>query len=173
MALVILLHGASSSGKSTLAAAIRQAADRPLLHLSFDHFRDSGAWQPEAYPDWRAARPAFFSGFHRAVAGFADAGNSLILEHILDTPGWHYELQQLLDAHSLLFIGLRTPLDTLQARETARGNRAPGSAACDAAHIHQGLSYDLELDGTAAPQDNARRVCAHLTDDLPRSRFFT
>lgn len=172
MALVIFLHGASSSGKSTLAAAIRTAAPRPFLHLSIDHFRDSGAWDPSAYPDWPAARPAFFSGFHRGAAGFADAGNSVILEHILDTPGWHQELQQLLRAHSVLFIGLRTPLDVLKAREAARGNRPWGSAARDAAHIHEGLSYDLELDGTAVPGDSARLICARLSEDLPRSRFF-
>jgi chloramphenicol 3-O phosphotransferase len=172
MALVIILHGASSSGKSTLAAAIRAAADRPLLHLSIDHLRGSGAWAPADYANWQAARPAFFSGFHRAVAGFADAGNDLILEHILDTPGWHQELQQLLGGHSVLFVGLKTPLDALQAREAARGDRAPGSAARDAALVHKGLSYDLELDGTAAPQDNARRICARLAAGLPRSRFF-
>ncbi|WP_417679271.1 hypothetical protein [Pseudodonghicola sp.] len=40
MALILFLHGASSSG----------------------------TWTPAAYPDWRAARPGFFSGFHRALA---------------------------------------------------------------------------------------------------------
>jgi len=37
MALVIFLHGPSSSGKSTLAAELRRRAVRPLLHLSIDH----------------------------------------------------------------------------------------------------------------------------------------
>ena len=48
MALILFLHGPSSSGKSTLAAAIREASDRPYLHLSIDHLRDSGAWEPSA-----------------------------------------------------------------------------------------------------------------------------
>ncbi len=172
MALVIVLHGASSSGKSTLAAAIRAAADRPFLHLSIDHLRDSGAWKPAGYPDWHAARPAFFSGFHRAVAGFADAGNDLILEHILDTPGWHQELQGLLALHQILFIGLNTPPAALEEREHTRGDCPAGSAARDAAQVHHGLSYDLSLDGTAAPEANAARVIARLSSPPVRSRFF-
>ena len=148
MALILFLHGPSSSGKSTLAAAIREASDRPYLHLSIDHLRDSGAWEPSAYPDWKTARPRFFSGFHRAIAGFADAGNDLIVEHILDTPGWHAELQALLASHNVMFIGLMAPLATLEARETARGDRPAGSAAQDFTHVHNGLSYDISLDST-------------------------
>ncbi|WP_405108692.1 chloramphenicol phosphotransferase CPT family protein [Phaeobacter sp. BS52] len=61
MALILFLHGASSSGKSTLATALREQASRPFLHLSIDHLRDSGAWRPADYPDWPTARPAFFA----------------------------------------------------------------------------------------------------------------
>ncbi|MGE4327906.1 MAG: hypothetical protein AB7E21_17635 [Pseudodonghicola sp.] len=68
MALNLFLHGASSSGKSTLARQLRLRARRPFLHLSINHLRDSGTWIPAAYPDWRAARSGFFSGFHRVLA---------------------------------------------------------------------------------------------------------
>ncbi|MGY9050207.1 hypothetical protein P775_25285 [Puniceibacterium antarcticum] len=80
MTLILFLHGASSSGKSTLTRAIRASAGRPFLHLSLDHFRDSGALDPKAYPDWAAARPAVFDGMHRAMAAFAEAGNDLIVD---------------------------------------------------------------------------------------------
>lgn len=173
MAHILFLHGASSSGKSTLARALRTAAPMPFLHLSIDHLRDRGAWDPTAYPDWRSARPQFFSGFHRALAGFADAGNDLIVEHILDTPGWHAELASLLRAHHILFIGLHTPLETLCAREEARGDRPKGSAAVDFERIHKGLSYDLTLDGTAAPATNAERALRALQRQQAPSQFFT
>jgi len=172
MALVIFLHGPSSSGKSTLAAELRRRAVRPFLHLSNDHLRDSGAWDPASYPDWRGARPGFFSGFHAAVAGFAGSGNDLIVEHILDTPGWQAELQVLLAAHDVLFVGLHTPLPALQQREAARGDRVRGSAAQDFHSVHAGLTYDITLDGTASISDSARHVLAALQDPLPRSGFF-
>ncbi|NIZ13479.1 chloramphenicol phosphotransferase CPT family protein [Phaeobacter sp. HF9A] len=172
MALILFLHGASSSGKSTLAAEIRKQAGRPFLHLSIDHLRDSGAWDAKTYPDWPSARPAFFSGFHRAIAGFADAGNDLIVEHILDTPGWHGELQKLLRPHEVLFVGLHTALGTLNARETRRGDRPKGSAARDHDSVHHGLSYDLVLDGAAAPTQNAAEVLSCFHKASPSSNFF-
>ena len=122
---------------------------------------------------WRSARPQFFSGFHRALAGFADAGNNLIVEHILDTPGWHSELISLLQSHQVLFIGLQTPLETLRAREKARGDRPIGSAAADYERVHKGLSYDLTLDGTADPATNAERTLSALQRQQAPSQFFT
>ncbi len=172
MATILFLHGPSSSGKSTIAAAIRCASDRPWLHLSIDHLRDSGFWTPSAYKAWSTARPGFFDGFHRAVAGFADAGNDPILEHILDTPAWHTALQHLLAAHTLLFIGVHAPLQALKQREYRRGDRPAGSAARDHVYVHNGLSYDLELDGTADPQANAAKVLATLTTPPTPSHFF-
>ncbi|TNJ45105.1 chloramphenicol phosphotransferase CPT family protein [Phaeobacter sp. B1627] len=173
MALILFLHGPSSSGKSTLATEIRkQATDRALLHLSIDHLRDSGVWTPSAYADWKTARPAFFSGFHRAIAGFATAGNDLILEHILDTPGWLSELRTLLAGQQLLFVGLHTPLATLVAREKERGDRPAGSAAADFERAHRGLSYDLIVDGTAPARSNAATILAALPQPGTQSRFF-
>ncbi|WP_416369286.1 chloramphenicol phosphotransferase CPT family protein [Tritonibacter mobilis] len=172
MAMILFLHGPSSSGKSTLAKAIREASSRPLLHLSIDHLRDSGAWEPQAYPDWAGARAGFFSGFHRAVKAFADAGNDLILEHILDTPGWHTDLQQLFCGHKVIFIGLTPSLSTLETREAARGDRPAGSAARDFEHVHRDLSYDLTLDGSAPLQESVRSILSMTSAPPARSRFF-
>jgi hypothetical protein len=39
---IIFIHGASSSGKSTLARAIQTQISEPFWHVSIDHIRDSG-----------------------------------------------------------------------------------------------------------------------------------
>ncbi|MFS4581763.1 chloramphenicol phosphotransferase CPT family protein [Phaeobacter sp. C3_T13_0] len=173
MAVILFLHGPSSSGKSTLASELRRQSRSPFLQMSIDHFRDSGAWNPADYPNWPSARPAFFNGFHRAVAGFADAGNDLIVEHILDTPGWHQDLQILLAGHDLFFIGLDAPLVTLNQREVIRGDRPLGSAAADAAYVHDGLTYDLRLDGTYSAATSAAAILRKLEKPLALSQFFT
>ena len=157
MSRIIFLHGASSSGKSTLAQAIRAASPDPWMHLCFDTCRDSGALKPDSYPNWPDKRSAVFSALHQSFQAFADAGLDLILEHILDTPGWHANLQQRFASHDLLFVGLHTPANTLDARE-------------DATRIHAGLNYDLELDGTAPPQFNAKQVLTATPS--PSSAFF-
>lgn len=172
MSRIVLLHGASSSGKTTLATALQTHASVPFLRLSFDTYRDSGALPPRR-GDWAQIRDRMFDGLHRSFAAFADSGCDLIIEHILDTPGWHEQLRTLFAGHALLFVGVLTPPDVLAQRETARGDRRIGSAAEDAARIHRGLRYDLTLDGTAPPEANADRILAAL--DLPgppRSAFF-
>ena len=136
---IILLHGASSSGKSTLAKALQAASPTPLLHLSIDHLRDSETLPDQALKtgrfQWADMRAQVFDGFHRALSAYASAGNNLIVEHILDTAGWLDELQSLLRPFDVLFVGIHTPLAALNARETARGDRPKGSAAEDFAYI--------------------------------------
>src|SRR5690349_9463134 len=43
---IILLNGASSSGKSTLSAALRDGLDEPFLHVSSDRFVAAGMLPP-------------------------------------------------------------------------------------------------------------------------------
>ncbi|MEM1371265.1 MAG: chloramphenicol phosphotransferase [Pseudomonadota bacterium] len=172
MSRIIFLHGASSAGKSTLAQAIRAESRDPWLHLSLDHFSESGAISARYFQRWPSQRAVFFDGMHRAFAGFADAGNDLIIEHILDTAGWHSALQKGLKGHDILFVGLRTALDLLKRREIKRGDRPIGSAARDYSLIHEGLRYDVELDGAASPEANAKRIMLAWQDSGEPSKFF-
>lgn len=93
MSQIIFLHGASSSGKSTIARELQARIEKPLWHISIDHLRDSGVLPIERFRngdfDWTEVRAAFFDGFHASLAAYANAGNDLILEHILDTNGWN------------------------------------------------------------------------------------
>nr|WP_210258426.1 hypothetical protein [Rhizobium sp. 57MFTsu3.2] len=84
------MHGASSSGKSTIAKALQARIEKPFWHISIDHLRDAGVLPTERFRSgdfrWADVRAAFFDGFHGSLKAYADAGNDLILEHILD--GW-------------------------------------------------------------------------------------
>ncbi len=42
MSHIIFLHGASSSGKSTIAKELQSRIEVPFWHISIDHLRDSG-----------------------------------------------------------------------------------------------------------------------------------
>lgn len=82
---VIILNGASSSGKSTLAKALQHALDEPFLYVSSDQFVASGML-PERRDDegpfswWNEMRPRFFKGFHQCLPALAGAGNDLLVE---------------------------------------------------------------------------------------------
>lgn len=176
MANVLFLHGASSSGKTTLAQEILGQASAPLWHLSIDHLRDAGIWRMEQFgqgrAEWRAYRERYFAGFHAAIAAVAKAGNDILLEHILDTPHWVSDLRQGLADQNVFFVRLDTPEDVLRARETARADRPEGSAVKDASHIHKGLTYDLTLKGTTPVMSNVAQLRAAWDVHLPPSAFF-
>jgi chloramphenicol 3-O phosphotransferase len=173
---VIFLHGASSSGKSTLARALQAKLPEPFWHYSIDHLRDSGVLPSARIKGgdfaWRDMRAAFFDGFHRSVAAFADAGNNIILEHILDTPGWREQLARLLALHDVLFVGLHISVDELNRREQARGDRPAGSAEADYYSIHRGLRYDLEVRSDADLDANVAAILAAWSGPRGRSALF-
>lgn len=49
MAQIIFLHGASSSGKSTIAKALQKRIEKPFWHISIDHLRDAGVLPTERF----------------------------------------------------------------------------------------------------------------------------
>lgn len=173
---IIFLHGPSSAGKSTLARAIQARIAAPFWHYSIDHLRDAGVL-PSARIEagefaWRDIRENFFEGFHRSIGAFADAGNNLIVEHILDTPGWREALAGRLAVHAVLFVGLRLSLAELNRRERARGDRPLGSAEADYHRVHEGLRYDLEVNTEQPVEANADAVIAAWRTRTGRSSFF-
>lgn len=169
---IIFIHGASSSGKSTLARAVQAEIDEPFWHVSIDHLRDSGMLPRERFRrgdfDWKSHRQAFFEGFHRSLVAYASAGNNLILEHILEEPKWSSMLAILLQPFDVFFVALHADLDDLVRREALRGDRRIGSAADDFHRIHKGQRYDLELPaGQSAAENAARLIAAWKTRHSP------
>lgn len=148
---IIFLHGASSSGKSTLARALQDALPLPFWHISIDHLRDSGVLPSARLKagdfSWSDMRPRFFDGYHRSLAAYASAGNNLIVEHILDGQGMFEQLVDLFAPFDVFFVALHCPPDLLTERERLRGDRPIGSAIKDYHTIHQDRDYDLQLDG--------------------------
>ena len=160
----ILLNGASSSGKSSIARAVQARIGEPFWHFSIDHLRDAGVLPLDRirsgeFP-WSGQREAFFEGFHQSLKAFLAPGNNLIVEHIVETPAWMQQLTILLESADVFFVGVHCPLAELERRERARGDRPIGSAAQDFQNIHRHAVYDLELDGTHRPETNADRLIA-------------
>lgn len=161
---IIFIHGASSSGKSTIARQLQAEIELPFWHISFDHLRDSGVLPSARFAskefDWSEVRPKFFSAFHQSLAAYAGAGNNLIVEHILDTEGWLDVLRTLLAPFDVYFVGVHCPLPLLVERELARGNRPVGSARQDFETIHVGRRYDLEVSSENGVEANIAAILA-------------
>jgi chloramphenicol 3-O phosphotransferase len=153
---VIFLNGASSSGKSTLAAALQRALPEPFLHVSSDHLVDSGML-PERRNDggpfdwWERVRPRFFDGFHRCLPALAHARNDLVVEHIIEFAAWRAQLARLLAGLDVFLVGVHCDLDELDRREKDRGDRriGEGRTHVETDVIHTFGPYDFDVDTTA------------------------
>ena len=112
---VILLNGASSAGKSSIARAVQARIDAPFWHYSIDHIRDSGMLPMDRIRRgdfvWSEMRPAFFDGFHRSLPALVGAGNNLIVEIIFETREWLADVVGLLAPFDVFFVGVHCDLE--------------------------------------------------------------
>lgn len=174
---IILLNGASSSGKSTLAAALQARLEDAFWHYSIDHLLGAGIL-PRARIDsgefpWAGLRPAFFEGFHRSIRSLAESGNNLIVEHIVETQEWKERLAGLLAPFDLFFVGVHCPLPELERREKQRGDRRAGEARQDFETTHTFCQYDFEVDTRQATELSTASILVAWRSRRGPSAFYS
>lgn len=159
---VILLNGASSSGKTTLALALQDLLPEPFLHFSFDHLREGGILPMDRIKsgefDWSGMRLAVFNAYHRCLAAMADAGCNVLADHIIETEAWRSELAALLVGTDLFVVEVFCPLEVLEARERDRGDRRIGEARRDFETCYDICDADLRVDSSAPAVVNAKLI---------------
>lgn len=149
---IILLNGTSSAGKSTLAKALRVKLDSQFHYFASDQLADAGFRPDDEEVRW-TYRNAFFHGFHRSIAAFAEAGLDLLVEHIIEEQSWADELHALLQPFDVFWVGVHAPVSELERRERLRGDRTLGEALY---HLktHNFCTYQIEVDTTAPVDEN-------------------
>jgi len=172
---IFLLNGASSSGKSTLAAALQATLDEPFWHYSIDHLLAARVLPKNRIESgdflWRDMRPQFFAGFHASLPALAAAGNNLVVEHIVETEEWMNRLTSLLRGHDVFFVGVHCAIDELERRERARGDRRIGEARADFETTHHFCSYDFEVWSTNPVEENSKKIIAAWNTRSTASAF--
>ena len=159
---IIFLNGTSSSGKSSIAGQLLLMLDPPHFHLSVDAINGMRAKQKTRELDdaeLQAVLTRTRAGFHRAVAGLAEAGNDVIADHVLSEPWRLLDCLAVMAGYQVVFVGVRCSQGELERRERERGDRTPGMAAAQEALVHAHGLYDVECDTTtASPYDCAVRI---------------
>lgn len=96
-------------------------------------------------------------GMRHAVAAMAGQGNDLIVDEVVLGGEWA-EYDRLLVGHAVTKVGVLAPLDVLEARERARGDRAIGLARGQFDVVHRGAVYDLTVDSSV----HSAQACAEI-----------
>ena len=168
MTQMIVLNGGSSSGKSSIARALQ--AVLPGLWLTFgtdvlaealpgrgDDPRSGLVLEPDGTvtvkPEYRAVEEIWYQG----LAVMASRGASLILDEVFLSGGaGQRRLRALLGDLDVLWAGVHCDPLVAAEREAARPDRVRGMATSQAAAVHAGVVYDVEVDTT----DCSAAACA-------------
>jgi chloramphenicol 3-O phosphotransferase len=170
---IVLLNGASSAGKSSIARALLDVLDTPWFHMAVDAFGEmrSEVRIPDA--DVAAMLTRTRAGFHRAVAGMASAGNDVVMDHVLSERWRLDDCLEVFTGLDVVFVGVHCPVEELARRELARGDRIPGQAAAHVAQVHAHGLYDVTVDSSRlTPAEAAAHIAAHLRERPPGPAAF-
>lgn len=176
MTRVIVVNGGSSSGKSGIIRCLQAVLPDPWLALGTDtlvqampaSMRTSDAgieFAPDGEvivgPEFRTLEAAWIAG----VAAMAREGARVIVDEVfLGGAGSQRRWREALGELRVLWVGVRCDGAVAAGREVARGDRIIGMAASQATVVHQGVTYDLEVDTTHTESiDCARTIAERLT----------
>ncbi|MCX5195595.1 chloramphenicol phosphotransferase CPT [Streptomyces sp. NBC_00249] len=172
---VIVVNGGSSSGKSGIVRCLQAVLPDPWLALGTDtlveampasmQVSDGGIGfaadgEVTVGPEFRTLEAAWIEG----VAAMARAGARVIVDEVFlggasSQQRWRSALGEL----QVLWVGVRCEAVVAAGREVARGDRTVGMAASQAETVHQGVTYDLEVDtARAEAMECARAIAAHV-----------
>ncbi|MFF1644662.1 chloramphenicol phosphotransferase CPT [Streptomyces sp. NPDC058240] len=172
---MIVLNGGSSSGKSGIARCLQAVLPDPWLTFGVDtlveampaSMRTSDAgieFAPDGEvivgPEFRTLETAWIEG----VVTMARAGAGVIVDEVfLGGAASQQRWQKALGGLPVLWVGVRCESAVAAAREVARGDRVPGMAVSQADVVHQGVTYDVEVDTTRSESmECARIIAAHI-----------
>lgn len=174
---VIVLNGASSSGKSSIALELQGLLPRPFLAFGVDTLVASPPASSTHEPGivfgsdgvvavgdrFRQLEHAWYQGL--AAIARDDVG-VIIDEVFLGGRESQDRLRSALDGLRVVWVGVRCDLEVAIAREVARPERTEGMASSQAMIVHEGVQYDLQVDTTT----NTALECATTIADYVADR---
>ena len=189
-AMVVILNGPSGAGKSTMQKELQKIMPQPYLKMGIDQLFD--AMVPDEFTlgekpkgfdqktlrfvemttkDGHPSIPLFIGpegqkiikGMIGAIKAYADAGNNIVVDYIQYDTSWTPLLKKALKKHHVIWVRVMIPLETLEAREKARGTSPVGHARSHYDTVHNKINYDLEVNpGTMSAKECAKKIKAFI-----------
>jgi chloramphenicol 3-O phosphotransferase len=153
---VIYLNGTSSAGKTSIALALQDVLDEPFIRVGVDTFIEMLPRRLFSAPPFEPApgggirpRAALRETIRQPMPGTLAAiaaTNDLIVDDVVNGSDWLRSIVRALAPFTVLFVGVFCPLEELERRERARGDRMAGVARgmLEPAHAH--ALYDFTVD---------------------------
>lgn len=155
---LIVLNGASSAGKTTLALSFQQYSEDVFLHCTVDMF-----WNmtPRKIPANSMNSPSLKPAMADCVLALIYGGHNVIVDIVMaGAPADEVFLEKLKStAHTCVHVAC--DLNILETREKQRGDRKLGLARSQVEAVARQTNYDLVIDTT---QLSPQACAAYLHD---------
>jgi chloramphenicol 3-O phosphotransferase len=193
---IVVLNGAPRSGKSSIAAAMRDAFDEPWISLGVDSFmkitparlRPGIGLRPGGErPDIEGVVPLLYGMLYESVANHSRRGSNVVVDvghHDAHSQplGILPDVARRLDGLPALLVGVRCPIDVIMQRRQdgdpdhyerwAPDGTIPASVRRWQDEVHRPGIYDLEVDTSVlSPAEAAARIRDHLEHGPPPTAF--
>ncbi|MFE5946664.1 chloramphenicol phosphotransferase CPT [Streptomyces sp. NPDC056480] len=169
---MIIINGGSSAGKSGIVRCLQAVLPDPWLAFGVDSLIDAMPLRMQGSDDgigfdadggvnvgaeFRALEGAWAQG----VVTMARAGARVIIDDVfLGGAAAQDRWRTFVGDLDVLWVGVRCDGAVAEGREIARGDRVAGMAAQQAAVVHRGVDYDVEVDTTGTESLECARVIA-------------
>jgi chloramphenicol 3-O phosphotransferase len=153
----IVLHGPTSAGKTSLAAALQESAPVPAFHVSLDAFVTmSRRRQMRSEEEIVQAYRVHCENLRSTLARVVETPFDLILDLVLRDAKELDDCLRVLARRPTCLVRVWAPLDVLEKRERLREDRADGMAREQIADPAFERAYDLAIDtSTCTPAEGA------------------
>jgi chloramphenicol 3-O phosphotransferase len=165
---VLLLNGASSSGKSSIGRALLPLLADPWFLVPVDAI---GAMRSTVHTrvldeaEIEEMLRRTWLGYHRVVAALVSTGNDVIMDYPLSRRWRLADLLEVLDGVDVTLVEVRCSPEELDRRERERGDRPAGLARS------QTLVYEHDADIVVDTTHTGATECARaIVDALPAVR---
>jgi chloramphenicol 3-O phosphotransferase len=170
---LIILNGGSSSGKTAIVRALQEVLEEPWLGFSVDDFVDAlpavmdggiefgPDGEVSVGPAFRELEAAWTAGI---VAMCRAGGRAIVDDVFLGGASSQQRWRDAIGDLETVFAGVHCDPAVAAGRELARGDRTRGMAEQQAYVVHEGVTYDIEVDTSRTESvDCARTIAGYLT----------
>jgi len=144
---VIVLHGPTSAGKSSLAMALQDSAPVPAFHVALDAFATMSRRRDMRSPEEvRQAYHLHCENLRSVLARLVNTQFEIVVDLVLRDEAELQDTFRVLTGRPMYLVGVRAPLEVLEERERRREDRGAGMAREQSANPAFSRSYDVVID---------------------------
>lgn len=183
--MIVLLNGASSSGKTSISNELVNQKEILFHHLSIDDFfHNFNEFIDTKFPDLEPTREVddhvvaqiifdpIVSMFYSTVKLFSEMGLNVIVDTVIENDKWFNECLDVFSDLPTLFVGVVCSKEELARREQIRGDRKIGLANSQFDKVYCFNEYDLEVNTEELnPAECAEKILSFIKSGKDYSAF--